>query len=92
MAGRILRYRDNERIIRSGNKETRMYIILEGNVNINLSDGRQKIVVANLKKGDFFGEISLFNDRPRSANADAVGEVRVAYIDSLRGALSVKSG
>lgn len=81
MSRRVLHYSHNEKIITSGNKEKRMFIILEGIVAISLTNGNQKIPVAELKKGDFFGEISIFSDRPRSANAYAVGDVKVAYID-----------
>jgi CRP/FNR family cyclic AMP-dependent transcriptional regulator len=61
-----------------------MYIILEGAVGISLSDGKNTVRVANLQKGDFFGEISLFNSSPRSANAIALGDVTVAYLDNLQ--------
>ena len=81
MSRRILTYLNNEKIIRSGESQQRMYIILDGMVNITLSDGTQKIQVAELKKGDFFGEMTIFNNKPRSANATAIGEVKVAYID-----------
>ncbi|MDY6969684.1 MAG: cyclic nucleotide-binding domain-containing protein [Spirochaetota bacterium] len=84
MAPRILRYSDGERIIASGKVERRMYIILEGMVEISLSNTHGKITVANLKKGDFFGEISLFNNSPRSANANSIGDVKLAYIDNIR--------
>ena len=60
-----------------------MYIILEGKVQISLSDKIDKIIVAQLEKGDFFGEISLFNKIPRSATATAVGNVKLAFIDSV---------
>ena len=84
MAPRVLFYTDGERIIEIGKIERRMYIILEGSVAITLTDGRNMIEVAELRKGDFFGEISLFNNTPRSANATAVGDVRLAYIDNLQ--------
>jgi CRP/FNR family cyclic AMP-dependent transcriptional regulator len=84
MAPRVLFYTDGERIIESNKVEQRMYIILEGMVAISLTDGKNRIDVAELKKGDFFGEISLFNNTPRSANATAVGDVRLAYIDNLQ--------
>ncbi len=84
MAARVLGYSNGERIIEAGKLEQRMYIILDGMVEISLSDGKEKLVVANLKKGDFFGEISLFNNSPRSANAIAVGDVKVAYIENLQ--------
>jgi CRP/FNR family cyclic AMP-dependent transcriptional regulator len=84
MAPRVLFYTDGERIIEIGKIERRMYIILEGSVAITLTDGKNMIDVAELKKGDFFGEISLFNNTPRSATATAVGDVRLAYIDNLQ--------
>ncbi|MCU0844312.1 MAG: cyclic nucleotide-binding domain-containing protein [Spirochaetes bacterium] len=84
MAGRVLRYHAGEKIIEAGKVEQRMYIILEGPVGISLSDGKNTIRVATLKRGDFFGEISLFNSSPRSANAVALGEVTVAYLDNLQ--------
>lgn len=84
MAQRVLKYSNGERIIEMGKVEQRMYIILEGMVEIWLSDGKNKISVAELQRGDFFGEISLFNNTPRSANATAIDDVRLAYIDNLQ--------
>ena len=47
-----------------------MYIIQEGSVSITLSDkdGQQK-EIAILSEGDFFGELGLLDESPRSANA-----------------------
>jgi CRP-like cAMP-binding protein len=81
MSTRVLYYANGERIIAVGDIERRMFIILEGEVAITLSDGKVKAVVAKLKKGDFFGEISIFSKRPRSANAHALGDVKLAFID-----------
>ena len=83
MAQKVLQYKENERIITAGNLEKRMYIILEGSVEIALTDGTHRIVVATLKKGDFFGEISLFNNTPRSASVNALEDVKLAYVDSI---------
>ncbi|HOW82338.1 MAG TPA: cyclic nucleotide-binding domain-containing protein [Spirochaetota bacterium] len=83
MAKQIVFYQRSEKIIKAGTTEQRMYIILEGEVEISLSDGNSRIVVAKLRKGDFFGEISLFNNTPRSADAIAAGDVKLAYIDSV---------
>lgn len=79
---RVLYYKNNETIIKSGQLERRMYIILEGVVAITLTDGSDHFPVANLNKGDFFGEISLFTNTPRSATVKAVGDVKLAFIDS----------
>jgi CRP-like cAMP-binding protein len=83
MTKSIVYYQNSEKIIEAGSIETRMFIILEGEVNIILTDKIEKITVAKLKKGDFFGEISLFTKNPRSATAIAVGNVKLAYIDNV---------
>ncbi len=79
---RIVYYQKGENIIKEGKTDKRMYIILDGSVRISLSDGNEKIEVAQLNKGAFFGEMSLFNDAPRSATATAAGDVKLAYIDN----------
>jgi len=83
VAKQIVYYQRSEKIIKAGTIERRMFIILEGEVEISLTDGSSRVVVATLKKGDFFGEISLFNNTPRSADALAAGDVKLAYIDSV---------
>ncbi|HOP62126.1 MAG TPA: cyclic nucleotide-binding domain-containing protein [Spirochaetota bacterium] len=83
MSKNIMYYQNGENIIRSGQLEQRMYIILEGRVSIILQSGDEQFVVATMEKGDFFGEISLFTDHPRSATVRALGDVKLAYIDNI---------
>ena len=83
MAARILNFTNSERIIRAGDNDRRMYIILEGMVQISLRDGSDSFVVATMRKGDFFGEMSLFCNRPRTADVIAVGTVSLTYIESM---------
>lgn len=80
---KIMFFQNAEKIIQTGMKENRMYIILDGFVSIYLTDGKNKIEVAKLKKGDFFGEISLFNNTPRSATVTADGDVKLVTIDNV---------
>ncbi len=82
MAKNVQYFQGGERIIEAGQIEKRMYVILEGSVMIMLAHKNERVCVATLSKGDFFGEISLFNNTPRSANAIAQGQVRLAYIDN----------
>ena len=60
-------YRQNENIFQEGEVGLGMYIIVHGSVRIVCGPGEQ--VLAELGEGDFFGEISLLNDSPRSASA-----------------------
>lgn len=82
MASNTISYDDKDKIISSGDNEQRMFIIQKGEVQITLDDGVKRIELARLQKGDFFGEISLFNNTPRSADATAVGKTKLLCIES----------
>lgn len=84
MGKRIVKYEEGASIIKTGDTEQRMYIIVKGEVEVSINDGRRKVVVATLKKKDFFGEISLFNKTPRSADAVAKTKTELTYIDTLK--------
>lgn len=83
MSKNIMYFQNGENIIKAGQQEQRMYIILEGRVSIILQSGDEQFVVATMDKGDFFGEISLFTDHPRSATVRSLGDVKLAYIDNV---------
>jgi CRP-like cAMP-binding protein len=71
----VRRYADGERIFKEGDPSLGMYIIKGGAVNIvrQVPDGPPQLL-ATLTNGDFFGEIGLIDDAPRSATAIAYGE------------------
>jgi CRP-like cAMP-binding protein len=83
MGQNIINFKNDEKIIKAGQTEQRMYIILEGKVNVHLSSEKEDIQVATMGKGDFFGEISLFTEQPRSATIQAIGDVKVVYFDNI---------
>ncbi len=62
-------YKKGEFIFREGQPGAGMFIIIEGEVEIKLE--RSGEVLAVLKTGDFFGEIALLLDIPRTATAQA---------------------
>ncbi|MCL5020964.1 MAG: cyclic nucleotide-binding domain-containing protein [Bacteroidetes bacterium] len=66
------KYRADEYVFAQGDPGLGMYIIEEGEVVIlhSISDGTIK-ELAKLKDGDFFGELSLLDESPRSASAVA---------------------
>ena len=54
-------------IIREGDPPGPMYIIEEGRCRVHIGvDGRRRNV-AFLRRGEFFGELSVFRDQPRDA-------------------------
>lgn len=68
----ILSYQDGDTIFSQNKPGKEMYIVYTGKVNLyrQLSPGRSKLL-ATMKAGDFFGEMALIDDSPRSATAIA---------------------
>ena len=79
LLGRI--YKDGEVIVEEGTQSRTMYVIQSGQVKVVKGDGETETILATLGEGDIFGEMSLFDAKPRSATVKAVGEARVLAID-----------
>lgn len=69
-----------------------LYIIIKGKVKITHSTTEgQEALLAIMGAGDFFGELALLDDTPRSATAEAVSETetltlhREEFIQFIRG-------
>ncbi len=59
-----------------------MYLIRAGRVELWLYDAdHQRVVLATFTEGDFFGELSLLDEEPRSATATTLTETEVLMID-----------
>lgn len=66
-------FEKGEVVFRKGDPGVGLYLIRDGAVEIyNEFPDMTRILLANLHSGDFFGEISLLNDSPRSATVVAV--------------------
>ncbi len=64
-----------ETVIKEGDAGSVMYLVLEGEVAVikKLSEETdQEIELARIKAGDYFGEMALFEDEPRSATIRCV--------------------
>lgn len=77
--GRV--YGDGEVIVRQGESGDCMYEILEGTVEVLREKNGKEVCLAVLSKGDFFGEMAIFEREVRSATVRAMGEVRAITID-----------
>jgi CRP-like cAMP-binding protein len=67
-------YEENEAIFMEGEPGNALYFVAEGEVAIRrLIDpwGSRQKTIAIIEKGDFFGEMVIFDDKPRSASAFA---------------------
>jgi CRP/FNR family cyclic AMP-dependent transcriptional regulator len=62
-------YPKNSVIINEGDHTDSLYVILSGKVKIFLTDDQQKeVIVAIQREGDYFGELALLDEAPRSAS------------------------
>lgn len=57
-------------IFSQGDSGSSLYIVQSGDVNIHLpGEKSQRISLKDAARGEYFGELSLFDDKPRSASA-----------------------
>jgi CRP/FNR family transcriptional regulator, cyclic AMP receptor protein len=83
-------YSAGERIINAGDPGHCMYVILSGSARVSVKRGNGELELARLSAGDFFGEVALVDDGPRSANVTAIEECKLLCI--TRTTLGVLAG
>src|SRR5262249_59749271 len=78
----LRRARRREAIFAKGDDGNGLYAVLSGVVKISASwtDGRE-IVFNLIHPGEIFGEIALLDGRPRTADAHAMTDCELLFID-----------
>lgn len=71
-------YTDGEEIIRRGGAADGMFVVVEGEVALSV-EGR---LLATLPAGKHFGELALFSDEKRTADAHSVGNAYLLLLPS----------
>lgn len=74
-------YKDGSIIFEENSVGKEMYIIVSGKVKIIKGKGTVETILATLKEGEFFGEMSLFDNNPRSATVKAIGDIKLLEIN-----------
>ncbi len=74
-------YRDNTMIFCENEPGGEVYVIQSGKVKISKITVDEEVLLAVLKPGDIFGEMSLLDNKPRSASAISFGEVKAMAIN-----------
>ena len=69
-------YPASSRIISEGEHGDRLFLIVDGEVLIHRGETR----LATLKSEDYFGEMSIIDDEPRSASATAISDCLVLHL------------
>jgi CRP/FNR family transcriptional regulator, cyclic AMP receptor protein len=69
------KFRPQQVMFREGDEADEMYVVLEGRVMISKQiPGAGEEALAFLERGDYFGEMALIDNQPRSADAKAHDE------------------
>src|SRR5690242_16307430 len=68
---RTRRFAPGSTMVRAGDPGRSFYVVLDGKAKVNRAGGRSR----RLGAGDYFGEMALLDDAPRSADVVAEGEV-----------------
>ena len=76
-----------EHLFLEGQDGDRLYVVLDGKIKLTraAADGRENLLSV-IGPGEMFGELSLFDPRPRTSTASAVTDATVAALahDALR--------
>jgi CRP/FNR family cyclic AMP-dependent transcriptional regulator len=75
-------YERNELLFSQGEASNELFVVQTGRIAIatKASDGRES-VLAVLEDGQLFGELPLFDDAPRSADARALSDSQVVVLE-----------
>lgn len=76
------RLRPREVLFRAGDRGEELFLIRKGTIVVSTPvKGRVEQVLARLGPGDFFGEMSLFDEEPRSATVQAEADAALLGLD-----------
>ena len=78
----VQRVRQFAEIVKQNQPGDAMFLILEGELRVRMMISGKESILATLNAGDFFGEISLFDHGPRSADVLANSESTLLKITS----------
>jgi CRP-like cAMP-binding protein len=67
-------------IFKEGGYDKTMFIVLEGSVKIYVDRDGEEVQLSVIHKYDFFGEMALYRNRPRSASAKVLTDAKLVVI------------
>jgi ATP-binding cassette subfamily B protein len=79
---RAISFTPGQLVIRQGDTPGPMYIVEEGRLRTFTEENGRRHYLAYLRKGDFFGELSVFKGEPRSANVEAMSPCKLLELAS----------
>ncbi|CAG8446657.1 10667_t:CDS:2 [Funneliformis mosseae] len=74
-------YEDGQLVIKQGDIGNNFFLIESGDARVTkIDEGGIEHELPGLKKGDYFGELALLNNKPRAVNITAKGRLKVATL------------
>lgn len=69
-------------LFREGEPGREMYVVQQGRVNVSKKVGEVEKILSSMGPGEFLGEMSILNNKPRSATATCAEASKLLVIDA----------
>jgi CRP-like cAMP-binding protein len=76
----IIDVKEGQIIFEERQLDRRMFIVLDGSVQLYVTRNGHEANLETVKKFEFFGEIEMYKNRPRSMSAKSLEKTRLAVI------------
>jgi len=70
-------------VLQEGDPGDSLYVVLDGELEVTKRHGEQEVLLAVYKAGQFFGEMALLEQAPRSASVRTLRESRLLLISQV---------
>lgn len=81
-SGEVVHYWPGDLILREGEPGQTFYLLKHGHVEVSTIRDGERISLAKLSKGAFFGEVSLLTKKARTADVIALDEVEAIQFEN----------
>ena len=76
---------EGDTIVREGDAGGELYVVLSGAVRVSRGEGTpHRIELGSMEAGDYFGEMAVFDDQPRSATVTVTRNARILVLAGER--------
>lgn len=80
----ILEFKKGDLLFKEGDESKDLYILQTGVVKIYKETDSKKLPIALVHAGQFIGELSFFDGKPRSATAEAATDLKVIKLEKSK--------
>ncbi|MBY0516684.1 MAG: cyclic nucleotide-binding domain-containing protein [Bacteriovoracaceae bacterium] len=78
-----LELKKDDVLCREGDVETDLFLVTEGELLVCVRKASQVIAIAKIGKGEYIGELSFFDNRPRGADIVALTKAKLLKIPAV---------